>query len=206
MFKKNEIDKDKWVKSTALLFYQIFSANYDNEAFLHKILSGGGGNSTLCSTWMNLAEFFIPHRISENAYKLLIEKLADNEKNEIYMKNDKVFISKKIYKKYSYWFFNNAKGAANRLRTGKFFHFDHNPSNKKVLYLLHNNVKENKSDINFFNKFTQYVQSIQTLDLITVFEDDLRTRADRNNKNGPLSATDRDLLLNTKFYTLIEIK
>ena len=60
-----------------MLFYQIFSVDYKDEDFIRKLLSGGGGNSTLCATWMQLVGVFIKNRISEKAYNLLIEKIKD---------------------------------------------------------------------------------------------------------------------------------
>ncbi len=204
MAKTKIIDKDKWIQNTALIFYQIFSVDYENEAFINKILSGGGGNSTLCSTWMHLVDIFISHRISENAYNLLLENVADEDKGKIRLENDTVYISKKIYKKYHGMFFNNAKGSTNRKSVGKYFHFDHNPSNKKVLKLLSNKIITNKNNDGFFEEFTEYVKNIQTIDLITVEEDDIRTLADKRNKEGPLTSTERDNLLNTNFFTLIE--
>lgn len=204
MSKRKSTDINKWIKNTALLFYQIFSVNYEDEAFINKLLSGGGGNSTLCATWMQLVSVFIKRRISENAYSLLLEKVADEDKNKIRLEKDTVFISKKIYKKYHSFFSNNAKGAEKRTKAGKFFHFDHNPSNKKVLKLLCDEIKLHKDEAGFLEKLTEYVKSVQTLDLITVQEDDIRTNADRKSSNGPLSSQERDDLLKTNFYTLVE--
>ena len=201
MAKRKNINIKKWIKNTALLFYQIFSADYEGKSFINKILSGGGGNSTLCSTWTHLADNFITHRISENAYNLLINKLDDEDKSKVRLENDTVFISKYIYKKYHTLFFNNAKGAKNRINAGKFFHFDHNPSNKKVLKLLYTRIKSSRKEDGFLEKLTEYVGSVQKLDLITVEEDDIRTSADRKSL---LSLKERDNLLNTKFYSLIE--
>ena len=165
MSKRKNIDIDKWIKNTALLFYQIFSVDYEDEAFINKLLSGGGGNSTLCATWMQLVSVFIKHRISKNAYNLLLEKVADEDKNKIRSENDTIFISKKIYKNYHTFFFHNAKGAENRTYAGKFFHFDHNPSNKKVLELLCDKIKLHKNEAGFLEELTEYVKSVQTLDL-----------------------------------------
>ena len=204
MRKRKSIEINKWIKNTALLFYQIFSADYNDEAFIKKLLSGGGGNSTLCATWMQLVSVFIKYRISENAYHLLLEKVTDEDKNKIRLENDTVFVSKKIYKNYHTFFFHNAKGAENRTNAGKFFHFDHNPSNKKVLELLCDKIKLHKNEEGFLEELTEYVKSVQTLDLITVQEDDIRTNADRKSLNGPLSSQERDNLLNTTFYSLVE--
>ena len=204
MTKKRNIDTEKWVRSTTLLFYQIFSVDYEDEMFIKKLLSGGGGNSTLCATWMQLVQFFIKHRISTSAYNLLLEKLDDEDRNMVRLDNNTVYINKKVYKKYHCMFANNAKGADNRKSVGKFFHFDHNPSNKKVLKLLCDKIKLHKDEEGFFEELTRYVNSVQTLDLITVEEDDIRTFSDRRNINGPLSSDERDRLLNTIFYNLIE--
>lgn len=61
-----------------------------------------------------------------------------------------------------------------------------------------------KNETGFFEELTEYVKSVQTLDLFTVQEDDIRTFADRRSLSGPLSAEERDSLLNTKFYTLVQ--
>lgn len=204
MAKKVDVDIEKWIKNTSLLFYQIFSVDYDNEEFIRKLLCGGGGNSTLCSTWTHLDDYFIKYRISEKAYKLLIEKVEEEDRDKIRLENNVVYISKKIDKKYHSMFYNNAKGAANRIKVGKFFHYDHNPSNKKVLELLSNKIRENKNNEGFFEELTEYVKTIQKIDLITVQEDDIRTLADKRSKPVPLSAEERDSLLNTRFYDLVK--
>lgn len=205
MSNKNKINIDKWIENTALLFYQIFSVDYKDEAFMSKLLSGGGGNSTLCSTWMHLNDCFVPRRISKSAYELLLSKLDENYKDKIYLKENTVYIKKIIFIKYSSWFANNAKGEENRIKAGKFFHFDHNPSNKKVLELLNNKIKLHKNDSDFIKDLTTYVKQIQTLDLITVHEDDIRTSEDKKSKTGPLTSSERDALLNTQFYYLVTI-
>ena len=46
-------------------------------------------------------------------------------------------------------FSSNAKGAENRKKNGQYFHFDHNPSNKKVLMLLKNKIQDNKDKEGF---------------------------------------------------------
>ena len=211
MGKKIVIDKEKWMQNTACLFSQVFSVDYKDEVFLNKILSGGGGNSTLCSTWMHLVEYFIPYRISKTAFISLKEKLADEDKCALRLDeaSKTVFMSKYICKKYHSMFHNNKKGAKDRNEVGKYFHYDHNPSNKKVLSLLFNKVNSEKDNKDFLKDFTDYVKNVQTLDLITIDEDDIRTGAERKNKKGgPLSASERDNLLRTEFYKLVieEIK
>lgn len=194
---------EKWIKDTALIFYQIFSVDYESEKFLNKLLQGGGGNSTLCSTWTHLSDRFIKYRISVRAYNLLISKIEENDRKLISFENGCVTIpSKIIYKKYASLFFNNAKGANNRKSNGKYFHFDHNPSNKKVLILLRNEIKANKDDVEFLSKLSDYIRKIQTVDLITVEEDDIRTLADLKLKEDKMDSSERDAIINSVFYDL----
>ena len=196
------MENKKWIKDTALLFYQIFSVDYEDEGFLNKLLAGGGGNSTLCSTWMHLNGSFVKYRISKAAYELLLEKISEEDRTKVRLENETVYISKIIDKNYHGLFYNNAKGANNRKKVGKFFHFDHNPSNKKVLELLNSKIKKRESEENFINELASYIETVQTIDLITIYEDDKRTYADRQSKNGPLSSSERDELLETQFYAL----
>lgn len=201
----NEMDKEKWINDTARLFFQIFSVDYE-EIFIRKLLSGGGGNSTLCATWMHLNNYFVGYRISKKAYELLLKKVQPEDKNKIKFDNNTVYVSRKIYKKYSKMFYNNAKGSENRTEAGKVFHFDHNPSNKKVLELLNSKIKRQKNEEGLLQELVEYIKKIQTVDLITVEEDDIRTQADRKNENGPLLGEERDELLKTEFYVLEEMK
>ena len=202
----NTNNHGKWIRDTATLFYQIFSVDYQDEGFITKLLSGGGGNSTLCSTWTHLNGCFVPYRISENAYNLLREKLGEKADEWVCLKNNTVYVSKQVYKKHPRMFYHNAKGAENRVNVGKFFHFDHNPSNKKVLALLNEKIKAHKNDEEFLEELTEYVRTVQTIDLITVFEDDIRTSADKKSRNGPLTSEKRDELLNTRFYCLKDME
>lgn len=102
-------------------------------------------------------------------------------------------------------FYHNAKGAENRVNVGKFFHFDHNPSNKKVLELLNQKIKDHKNEDGFLEELADYIKTVQTIDLITVYEDELRTLKDLSNPDGPLSSSKRDEMLNTKFFKLVDI-
>lgn len=102
-------------------------------------------------------------------------------------------------------FHNNAKWAENRTKAGKFFHFDHNPSNKKVLELLNERIKLHKNSDGFLEELTEYIKTIQTIDLITVYEDDTRTSKDLDSRESPLSSEERDRLLGTVFYSLKEV-
>lgn len=199
----NKKTDEKWIRDTALIFYQIFSVEYENEKFLDKLLQGGGGNSTLCSTWTQLSDRFIKYRISRNAYNLFINMIEDSDKDLIIKKDNCVTLpSKLIYKKYPSLFFNNAKGADKRKNNGKYFHFDHNPSNKKVLTLLKNKIRENKDNDDFLIKLSDYIKEVQTVDLITVEEDDIRTLADLKLKDDKMDSLERDEIINSKFYDL----
>lgn len=194
---------DEWINDTALLFYQIFSVDYGDVNFNAKLMAGGGGNSTLCSTWTQLSDDFLNYRISKKAYKLLLNLISEEDKKSIIKTEKDITIPKKIiYDKYRGLFFNNAKGVVNRKNSGKYFHFDHNPSNKKVLSLLKSKVKEKKDNPDFLNELTDYVKNVQTVDLITVEEDEIRTNADLKLKDNKMDALERDILINTEFYNL----
>ena len=196
-----EVNK-KWIKDVALFFYQIFSVKYENKEFVKRLLMGGGGNSTLCSTWTHLSDDFIEYRISKKAYNLLLEKVESNDKKYIVKNGDTVSITKiKKKKKYHQLFFNNAKCAKNRKLKSKYFHFDHNPSNRKVLLKIKGKIEEHDYSDEYLEELSQYIKQIQTVDLITVEEDDIRTYADQNLKEK-LEAHERDLLTKSKFYNL----
>lgn len=196
-----EVD-EKWLKDVALLFYQIFSVEYENEEFIKRLLMGGGGNSTLCSTWTHLSDDFIEYRISKKAYDLLLKKVDASDKHLIVKKRDTISIPKYlIKKKYHSMFFNNAKGAENRKLKNKYFHFDHNPSNRKVLINLKEEIEKHDYSDKYLIELSQYIKQIQTVDLITVEEDDIRTYADQNSKEK-LDASKRDQLTKSKFFNL----
>ena len=194
--------KDEWIDATALLFYQIFSVDYKDEKFENKLLQGGGGNSTLCSTWVQLSDCFIGYRISKGAYELLISLIKRPDRDLITKEENSVIVSKIILKKYNYLFSSNAKGAENRKKNGQYFHFDHNPSNKKVLMLLKNKIKDNKDKEGFLKSLSSYIKKIQTVDLIMVEEDDLRTQADLKLQDK-LDSSKRDEMIGSEFYDLI---
>lgn len=196
-----EVD-EKWFRDVALLFYQIFSVEYENEEFIKRLLMGGGGNSTLCSTWTHLSDCFIKYRISKKAYSLLITKLDDIDKKSIIKKGNVIEIPEKLIgNKYHALFFNNAKGAERRKQNGKYFHFDHNPSNKKVLTNLKNEIKNHDYSEEYLKELVSYIKQIQTVDLITVEEDDVRTYADQKTKDK-LDSKQRDCLTSSGFYDL----
>jgi hypothetical protein len=190
--------KQKWIEDTALFYFKIFSGNYGDE-FLKKLLKGGGGNSTLCASWYQLSPVFVPQRISGQALKLLKEKSFTVIEQEEVIK-----IKRSEIKSNHGMFYNNAKGSRNRIIAGKFFHFDHNPSNKKILSLLNEKIKsfmESKiTEHEILINLSEYLKTIQTVDLITVEQDEIRTNADREGK--PLSSVQRDKLVKDIWYVL----
>lgn len=188
----------KWIEDTALFYFRIFSGNY-GEDFLKKLLKGGGGNSTLCASWYQLSPVFVPQRVSSQAVHRLREKAFDIVEHENTIRLRKIDL-----KDNHTMFYNNAKGAENRTRAGKFFHFDHNPSNKKILSLLNDRIKEfmnsHVSEQEILVDLSEYLKTIQTVDLITVEQDEIRTSADREDR--PLTNSERDALLNDNWYWL----
>ena len=193
-------NKQKWINDTALFYFQIFSGTY-GEQFLKKLLKGGGGNSTLCASWYQLSPVFVPQRISNSAVELLDKKSISIEKNS---KKRIVTIKKSIIDSNHTMFYHNAKGSKNRKDAGKFFHFDHNPSNKKILSLLNGKVKEYMdskiTENEILKQLADYLEHIQTVDLITVEQDQIRTNADRADE--PLTKEKRDEILNDEWWTL----
>ena len=195
--KSSIISREEWIRNTAIFYFQIFNAKYD-DLFLLELLKGGGGNSTLCGSWMKLSSKFVRSRISGSA-------LIELEKKSIpfSIEGDKVVILTKTLDKYWSMFSSNSKGSEKREISGKYFHFDHNPSNKHILSLLNNKVKEinvvsltQKAKIELLS---DYISDIQTVDLITIKQDDERTKADRS---IALSKDVRDKLLDDKWYYL----
>lgn len=188
----------KWIEDTALFYFRIFSGNY-GEDFLNKLLKGGGGNSTLCASWYQLSPVFVPQRISGTALSLLREKSFD-----IIEEDNTIRIKKSQIQENHIMFYNNAKGAQKRIIAGKYFHFDHNPSNKKILSLLNERIKgfmeSQVSEQDILLDLSEYLKTIQTVDLITVEQDEIRTSADRDDL--PLTNAQRDALINDTWYTL----
>lgn len=198
--KKKKLNPEEWIKNAAIFYYQIFSSSYD-ELFLAELLKGGGGNSTLCGSWMKLSSKFVKYRISKTALNDLKIKGVQYSLN-----NDIVEISKKDIKKNKSMFSNDSKSTEKRELSGKFFHFDHNPSNKHILTLLNSKVKElsivSLSQEEKIELLSDYISKIQTVDLITIKQDDMITKADRLNKNA-LSKDVRDKLLKDTWYNLV---
>jgi hypothetical protein len=188
----------RWIEDTALFYFRIFSGNY-GEDFLNKLLKGGGGNSALCASWYQLSPVFVPQRVSGKALDLLKEKGFNIVQN-----GNLVKLKKSDIKVKHNLFYNNAKGAQNRIIVGKLFHFDHNPSNKKILSLLNKRIKDymdsQVSEQELLYDLSEYLKTIQTVDLITVNQDDIRTNADREDRS--LTNYERDNLLNDTWYEL----
>lgn len=191
-------DKEKWIEDTALFYFRIFSGDYGDK-FLKKLLKGGGGNSTLCASWYELSPVFVPYRISRSALNLLKENSFD-----VIEVGNTVRLNKKDLKNRHLLFYNNAKGSENRINIGKLFHFDHNPSNKKILALLNDRIKNymesQVSEREILVDLSEYLKTIQTVDLITVQQDEIRTTTDRLDK--PLTNLERDSLLGDNWYVL----
>lgn len=186
-----KINSQKWTGYTAFFYFKIFSGSYGDN-FLKKLLQGGGENSTLCASWYQLSPVFVPKRVSVSALKLLKEKSFD-----VIEDGNIVKLKKKDLKNRHQVFYHNAKGAQNRKSSGKLFHFDHNPSNKEILFLLNQRIKElmeyQVSEQEILLDLSEYMKSIQTVDLITVEQDEIRTKAD--SADNPLTNIERDTLL-----------
>lgn len=193
-----KINSQKWIEDTALFYFKIFSGSYGDN-FLKKLLKGGGGNSTLCASWYQLSPVFVPKRVSGSAVKLLKEKSFD-----VFEDGTIVRLKKKELNNKHLLFYHNAKGAQNRINIGKLFHFDHNPSNKKILSLLNDRIKDfmesQVSEQEILLDLSEYLKTIQTVDLITVEQDEIRTKADR--ADYPLTNIERDALLGDIWYVL----
>jgi hypothetical protein len=176
------------LRSTAKFFYNVFSDKYD-DWFENKLVSGGGGNSMFVNAWVHPSAKFIRYRISSEAIKRLEEHNYSLEK----------FVKGKVPKSF---ISNNAKGAANRIKAGKHIHGDHNPGNVKVLNLIRDEVRSYKRGPFCKRKnvaeLMKFISNLQTLDIITVEQDDKRTYADDampKSEKDMLSASERDALL-----------
>ena len=197
---------NSWINDTALLFYQIFSADFENEKFLKRLLTGGGGNSALCSTWTHFCDEFIKHRISKRAYNDLVSRLEESDKVLVSLEGNRVIMHSRLLDDKEAWFYDNAKTIDKRVEANKHYHFDHNPPNKCVLVMLKESVEKNKKNKNIFiNDFAKKIKNIQTLDLITIEEDEKRMSADRKT-SYTLSALERDKISNSTFYDLDIVK
>lgn len=184
-------DSEDILESTAKLMLRVFSENYDAR-FEKMLVSGGGGNSMFVNAWQKPSKEFIKARISSQ--------------------------EKKRLKKYKYtldtmpdkFIHSDAKGAKNRKAAGKHLHMDHNPGNVVVLVLIKNRVKSYSRKWWWSKKrkiadLKDFIKDIQTLDFITVEQDDVRTRGDtklKTSEKAMLSAKERDELLGDDFEEL----
>lgn len=182
--------KEEILESTAKFFYNVFKEKYD-EIFEKMLTSGGGGNSMFVNAWVKPSAYFIRKRISGEALKRIAEKGHTLETIP------HVFIR------------HNAKGQVNRRLAGKELHEDHNPGNVKVLSMIKDKVRSYAySSMTYDQKIKdlmEYMSGIQTLDIITIEQDDIRTYKDtsmnKSHKNT-LGAKERDLLLNDTWTLL----
>lgn len=176
----SELSKDKLqvLEDTAKAFLGIFNPaiNY-SDTFVKRMLAGGGGNSMLNNLWKNNAVIFQQRRISLQALGVIKEHGYTFESMPV-----------KFYR-------NNAKGVENRKAVGKYIHEDHSPSCKYVMKAIYEYVKTNPSLL----EFMEFLLNIQTIDYITVEQDDLRTLSDNNYSKSEKDLSDakfRDSIIN----------
>lgn len=185
---KREERKQKILEDTAKFMYNVFnkdSGNYSKE-FEKLLLSGGGGNSMFVNCWAKPSGAFVKSRISGKAK----EELAKYG-----------YVS--LWDSPHEFRYHNAKGAENRLKHGKHLHLDHNPGNVKVLSLIRERCRSYNSKEQSYEEIIidlkKYLMTIQTLDWITVEQDDVRTLSDSNYKKkikDMMTHEERDALLN----------
>lgn len=188
--KYKKAKKEAMLDSTARFMFNVFntkSGNYSKE-FEKLLIAGGGGNSMFVNCWAKPSRFFIKERISGKAKKVLLDNGYKNPEEAPH--------SFKV---------NNAKGSKNRIKKGKFIHLDHNPGNVKVLNLIKEKCMEFNPDSSGFNfeatikAIKEYLLNIQTLDWITVEQDDKRTYGDKyhsTNEKAMMNKEERDKILN----------
>lgn len=194
-------DIENMKASLSKFLLKVFSENYCAR-FSKMLLSGGGGNSMFVNAWEKPSLCFKKYRISQKALDLLKDKLCE--------KFDATKIPNNIP---HYLLHNNAKGAKKRAKCGKKLHIDHNPSNKKVLDLIKKEViRLNAGNISESEKLELlkgYISNIQTLDIITVEQDDLRTLKDMHYSKKDkdfMSAEQRDGLIDDKIMYCEDIE
>jgi hypothetical protein len=186
------MEKEKIIESTAKLFLNVFSDKYD-PWFENQLVTGGGGNSMFVNAWAKPSAKFIRIRISNEAEKRLADygytSLSDIPKN---------FLR------------HNAKGTEKRREAGKELHADHNPGNVKVLHLIRDRVSSYgkfMSEKKKLEDLKAFIREIQTLDIITIEQDDIRTFADSEmtkSEKNMLTREERDILLHDSFEDLPE--
>lgn len=181
---------DNILDSTAKFLYNVFSDSYSG-AFEKMLMSGGGGNSMFVNAWVKPSETFIKHRISGEAKKRLEEHgyTIDTCPPDFYQ--------------------NNAKTAEKRRSAGKQLHWDHNPGNVKVLQLIRDRVRsyaeKKMTREEKIADLKEYLLGVQTVDLITIEQDDIRTYRDEvleKREKDMLTAAERDALLKDTWEAL----
>lgn len=179
---------EKMLDSTARFMFNVFnpqSGNYCKE-FDDLLIKGGGGNSMFVNCWTKPSSYFIKKRLSGEARN----RLREHHYNSL----------DEAPHKFKH---NNAKGAENRKREGKELHLDHSPGNVKVLELIKEKCKQydlKKMTYDYIiQDLKQYLRVVQTLDWITVEQDDIRTYKDENytkKQKDKMNHEERDALLN----------
>lgn len=182
----------------AQLLFAVFSIEYEEE-FKKLLLGGGGGNSMFINTWMKPSAHFVKMRISSQAKKVLTK-----ERYQLVDLGNKV--PKSLLK-------NNAKGAENRRKEGKLLHIDHNPGNVKVLELIYEKIQllknEKGTESDKIEKLKSFLKNIQYLDIITVEQDDIRTKKDpkySKKEKDRMTRKERDLLTPKEKFKLLPNK
>ena len=183
----NESYDEIMLDSTARFMFNVFntkSGNYSEE-FESLLMSGGGGNSMFVNCWSKPSYFFIKKRISGEAQRILREHGYET-----------IDDAPHSFKH------NNAKGAEKRIVKGKYLHLDHNPGNVKVLELIRDKCRSYDLDMisyeEIISEIKAFLSTIQTLDCITVEQDDVRTYGDDNyskTEKDKMSHDERDNLL-----------
>lgn len=181
---------DNILDSTAKLLYNVFSDSY-SDAFEKKLMSGGGGNSMFVNAWGKPSATFIKRRISGKAKKRLEEHgyTIDTCPPNFYQ--------------------NNAKTIEKRRSAGKQLHWDHNPGNVKVLQLIRDRVRsyadKKMTPEEKIADLKEYLVGVQTLDLVTIEQDHIRTYRDEilgKKEKDMLTADERDALLKDTWEAL----
>jgi CRISPR/Cas system-associated protein endoribonuclease Cas2 len=186
MDKQLSLGSNPILKDCARFFVNVFQ-EFDKYCprFQKMLLSGGGGNSMFCNAWVHPSSHFNKRRISKKLEKELKKKGYTIEE----MLSDK----NKILR-------NNAKGASKRKVKGKFAHEDHNPGNVKILHELKDLIQKNKQldKDKLISIVEKYMENAQTIDYITVEEDDIRTYGDNEytkDEKNMMSKEERDDLI-----------
>ena len=168
--KNGKYDCENILDGTARLMFNVFNRKtgvYNNDYDM-LMMSGGGGNSLFINCWQQ-ASFYIDRvRISGDAQKRLkaygYSSIEDAENRN------------------SSFLHNNAKGAEKRRAAGKHLHADHNPGNKKVIEMIKQKCRSYNPDTDDYEKtiseIKEYLRTVQTIDWITVEQDDVRTYKD----------------------------